>query len=345
MEKKVVSKREKVMAILLGISVLLVVLAVYLFSTYRDSNKKEYIAYAEKYNVNYSVKLKENEHFGETQGKGEVYVSKLVDDITTNLSYQLEYGDVDVEISYTYKVYVLMEISLKDHSKPIYSTNYPIKDVSTPVVAKSVVIFNEIVSVDYDTYSSNATAFISAYGLSNATTKLTVVMEVKSTALHEDFVKNSTLNTNVKVNIPVNDSTFEISIAENSSRDNKVLLKSTTAEHLKVSALMYALLAVLIFVIRILYRNRTRNAKEIFEDKLDDILGNYESYIQKINGELNLSKYELIEIGEFEDLLEIKEALNKPVLMIEKEDVVDFVILDKNNLSYVYKLRVEESVK
>ena len=96
MEKKVITRREKVMTILLCISIVLALLSVYLFSTYKDSSKNEYIGYAEKYSTDYSVKLKDNDYFGEEQGKGEVYVSELVDAIDANLSYRLEYGDVDV---------------------------------------------------------------------------------------------------------------------------------------------------------------------------------------------------------------------------------------------------------
>ena len=94
-----------------------------------------------------------------------------------------------------------------------------------------------------------------------------------------------------------------------------------------------------------MYKKKTRNAKEVYEDKLDDILGNYESYIQKVHGNLVIDAYDMVEVTEVEDLLEIRETLNKPILMVERDNTVDFVILDKNNVSYIYKLRVEESAK
>lgn len=342
-EEMKLTRREKVMLTMLCISVFLAILSVGLFYTNRKSVKKEYLAFEEKYNASYIVELKDNEHFGDAMNPGGVYISKLADNVRTNLSYRLEYGDVEVTTSYTYKVYVLTELSVKDHTKPVYSKKDMIVNVSTPVEGKSVIIFNEVVNVDYDTCLKESKDFASEYGLTNVTTKVTVVMEVQTIATNKKFVKDSILNTNVKVNIPVTDSTFTVDVAENSTRNQKVLLKSSESSHLGTISFVYALFAVGVFVLRIVYKRKTRDGKEIYEDRLEDILSNYESYIQKVHGEVSLDGYDLVEVSDIEDLLEIKETVNMPILMIEGENSTEFVILNKNNLSYVYRL--EESVE
>ena len=123
---------------------------------------------------------------------------------------------------------------------------------------------------------------------------------------------------------------------------SKILLKSVDVSHLKTSSIIYALFAVVVFVIRNVYRKKTRDEKEIYESKLNDILTNYDSYIQRLHGDISLDSYEFVELTSIEDLLEIKETINLPIIMIEKENLVEFVILDKSNLSYIYKLSIEE---
>ena len=337
------TRRDKVLLSLLCISVFLAILAVGLFFTNNKSKRNDYMKFDEKYNASYIVQLRNNDHFGNSMNSGNVYISSLVYNIRNNLSYRLEYSDVNVETEYTYNVYVLMEINVKDQKKPVYTKRNVVKSVITPIEAKNVIIFNEVVDVNYSTYLLEAKNFALEYGLSNTTTNLTVVLEVSSTAKHDEFVKDSKLNTSVKVNIPVNDSTFVVDVVESSTRDERVLLKSSSSNHLGTTSVVYAIFAVGVFVLRVVYKKKTRDDKEIYSDRLEDIMSNYDSYIQKVNGDISYDGFDFIEVDDIEDLLEIKETINLPILMIERDVMTDFVILNKNNLSYIYRL--EEGAK
>ena len=64
------------------------------------------------------------------------------------------------------------------------------------------------------------------------------------------------------------------------------------------------------------------------------------SYIQKLNNEFDFEGHQILEIKSFEDLLQIKETLNKPILMTEKSLAMEtyFFIPSEKNV-YVYELK------
>ena len=73
---------------------------------------------------------------------------------------------------------------------------------------------------------------------------------------------------------------------------------------------------------------------------LRKILSNYGSYIQKLNNEFDFDCYQILEIKSFEDLLQVKETINKPILMTEKLSAMEtyFFIPSENNV-YIYELK------
>ena len=73
---------------------------------------------------------------------------------------------------------------------------------------------------------------------------------------------------------------------------------------------------------------------------LRKIMSNYGSYIQKLNNELTFDDCQLLEIKSFEDLLQIRETINKPILMTEKASAMESYFFIPNGKDvYVYEFK------
>ena len=97
----------------------------------------------------------------------------------------------------------------------------------------------------------------------------------------------------------------------------------------------------------VIYTKKTRTAKSVYQKELKKILNNYSPYIQKVNGSFNLRGYQVLRINMFTDMLEIRDTLQQPILMIEneKKDGVFFIIPSNTKILYVYGIKVSDIEK
>ena len=80
----------------------------------------------------------------------------------------------------------------------------------------------------------------------------------------------------------------------------------------------------------------------IYEKEIKSIMSNYDSYIQKINGSYDIGTSQVLKIETFNDMLEIRDTLRQPILMLENEQKngTFFIIPATNSIIYTYALRV-----
>ena len=64
----------------------------------------------------------------------------------------------------------------------------------------------------------------------------------------------------------------------------------------------------------------------ILSKEVKKILRNYRQYIQKIDNKINYEKYEQIKVSTFTDLLEIRDTLQQPILMITEDSNTKFIV-------------------
>ena len=69
-------------------------------------------------------------------------------------------------------------------------------------------------------------------------------------------------------------------------------------------------------------------------------MSNYGSYVQKLNNEFNFEEYQILEIRSFEDLLQVRDTINKPILMTERPVVKEtYFFIPSEKSVYIYELK------
>ena len=102
------------------------------------------------------------------------------------------------------------------------------------------------------------------------------------------------------------------------------------------------------FIVKlIIYTNNTRTAKNVYDKELKKLLNNYGPYIQKVDGTFNLRGYQALKIETFEDMLEIRDTIQQPILMVEntKQNGVFFIIPSNTKILYIYSIKVSDIEK
>ena len=102
-----------------------------------------------------------------------------------------------------------------------------------------------------------------------------------------------------------------------------------------IDALMIALLAAFIYL--------TRTPDITYTARVKKITSQYKSYIQKINNLFETRGYQIIMVDTFDEMLEIRDTIQAPILMHENEDKTccKFMIPTDSKLLYTYLISVE----
>ena len=119
-----------------------------------------------------------------------------------------------------------------------------------------------------------------------------------------------------------------------------ILLKENNSEDLK----KYLILSIAMFVLGLLnlamllrYNSKTRSAEKMYEAELNKILFDYKSYVQKISTPLNYTKYEIIKLETFTELMQTREDVQAPILMYtEKNRLKTVFTMMKDDVLYIY---------
>ena len=311
---------------------------------YISKDRNQYITYDEKSDVDYKVHLKENDFYTEEYlGKNNGYVATLIDKIETNFQYDMAFSE-KISYQYSYKIVADVEVTDERVNASIYHYTEDLRKIDLLNTTGDISI-DEYLDIDYSKYNSIISRFKDVYDLNNTTANLNIYLYVNI----QNIDKSNTISLlNRKVSsltIPLTEKTVSIDIGNNiiSSTNNRLeVTKYTNHAWILLIAAFYLAICIIYLIYLIVYYNRTRTAQMIYDKEIRSIMNNYDGYIQRINGSYDIGTSQVLKIESFNDMLEIRDTLKQPILMLENKakDGSFFIIPATNSIIYTYALRV-----
>ena len=311
---------------------------------YISKDRNQYITYDERSNVDYKVHLKENDFYTEEYlGKNNGYVATLIDKIETNFQYEMAFSE-KISYQYSYKIVADVEVTDERVNASIYHYTEDLRKIDLLDTTGDIAI-DEYLDIDYSKYNSIISRFKDVYDLNNTTANLNIYLYVNI----QNIDKSNTISLlNRKVSsltIPLTEKTVSIDIGNNiiSSTNNRLeVAKYTNHAWILLIAAFYLAICIIYLIYLIVYYNRTRTAQMIYDKEIRSIMNNYDGYIQRINGSYDIGTSQVLKIESFNDMLEIRDTLKQPILMLENKakDGSFFIIPATNSIIYTYALRV-----
>ena len=349
-EQKIIlqhQKRRRKHKIKLAIeSIVIIIISIIIIVTYFCLSKNEYNRYTEKAKVDYKVNLKENEFYEEDYlDEKNTIIASLIKDLEVEFKYNL---NLEQDQDYTYSYKILAKTSVKESSRDntIYETTQELLSKEVQESNAKDLEIAEKVTIDYNEYNEKINKFINVYKLDNTTSTLNLEMYVYVINKYdgEQINRDSKVMT---LNIPLTTKTVDISIDSNVIKDEgNILSKKSEYDNLTYMlgiGFVLLVIGVAIFIKFIKYVLETRSAEKMYEQELKRILFNYKSYIQKINNEIDYNNYKIIQINTFNEILEMRDTMQSPILMYteENEDRTKFMIM-KDGILYLNILGAKE---
>ena len=343
-EYKILDRKERNKIIIKNIIIILIIFVAIcgLFIT-KNIIKNKIINnfYLESSNIDYKVYLKDNNFFGkEYLEKDNQYIANLIDYIKPNFEYKLEGLEKKIT-KYSYKIVADVNVEDRTTYKSLYNFRDEISNEIFDKVNSSSITINKQLEIDYNKYNNIINEFVNTYDLNNSDAVLKISMYVNVLDKNNNVLNNN--NTPVaSLSIPLTTKTVSIDMKVDSIDQNSL----KTYENMKDEVYLYAIMIlfaidVILIIKLLLFILGTKDEKGIYNIRLKRIMSNYGSYIQKINNEFDFSDNQILEVKSFEDLLQIKETLNEPILMTDKLSAMEtyFFIPNGKNI-YVYELKM-----
>ena len=194
----------------------------------------------------------------------------------------------------------------------------------------------------------SAERFIKTYNLSGTTANLVLKMHVNVTGVSEEFSNDRNSNSYVaSVSIPLTSKTVEVKITSAIPAEAEKILSYTTekeSEVFKTVAIILASVGALLFLVLLAFGYLSRNIDVTYDIKVAKLVRNYKSFIQKIRNKFDTDGYQLLVIDTFNEMLEIRDITQSPILMEENEDRTcsKFYIPTNTKLLYLFEIKVED---
>lgn len=298
------------------------------------------IQFTENSNIDYKVYLNENDFFKEDYlGRDNKYIASLINYIEADFKYQLKAQQKNESYKYSYRVEA--EISVQDEEANGFlfqDKEVLVQDKEYSANTSNILSLNEKITVDYNKYNDLVKSFIETYDLDEYVATVTINMYVKVLDVEG---QGDTSKPVMSLNIPLTRKTMAIDIESNEVNQNMVDVYKTVdnTEYVYIAMGLLAVAAILVIRLRYFVRD-TESEIALYEMKLRKIMTNYSSYIQKISNEFKFGDRQILEVRLFEDLLQIRETINKPILMLEGEEAMDtYFFIASEDTTYLYELK------
>lgn len=319
----------------------------YFYSNFKDNNE---IVYNNIGTPDYRLYLKDNALGIDYLDKKDilnskkVYLVDLIDKLDVDFDYEFNINEPSIV---DFKYHIVAEIIINDinNEKELYSDKV---DLATPKVAKmesdnKYKIKEKITDIDFAYYQSLANSYSNQFG-GETKNYLKIYLEVQKYNDHEE--KNFVLNDNneVPIIIPLDSNAMITSIThtnlvETNRRMERIGFLKTKEEILYLASISIVL--VIYFILN-LYNLLCvlRNKKSIYEKYIGKVLKKYDKYIAESSTIIDLKKFDVIKIKNFDELMDVYNNLELPIVYCEVVKGQKSYFYIKNNKD-IYLLQIK----
>ena len=283
-------------------------------------------------NIDYKVYLKPNKFYEQKYlTKDKKYISSIIDYIDIDVNYKLN-SSKSLDFNYTYKVDASIgsQYELNGVVAELWKKNYNLVPVKSTKQNTSSINLNDNIKIDYNKYDNLAKGFKQEYGIVADTflsINVTITADAKIPNSSLEIKENNTIN----LKIPLNKAVTDISITGNAPVTKNIT--QTIKGHVKMNyvllipSIILALISAPICFISFYKLFKITNVSQyLLQQKR--ILKNYSDIIAEVTTKPDLVGAKIVEVKDFEDLINIEEELRVPILFYElqKEDESWFII-------------------
>lgn len=316
----------------------------------KTPDRTELVAnYTSKPTINYRVYLKPNKFYEQKfLTKDKKYISNIIDYIEIDFDYSFSSSKA-VNYTYNYKVdaNINSQYELNGSVAELWKKTYNLVPLKTETKQSSFVKTSEKVRIDYNKYDDLAKKFRDEYGVV-ADTKLTVNIDVSINGTVES--NNLSEAKTITLTIPLNKAVTDVTVLGESPSTNNITknIKGETNVNyvLLIPALLIALASLPATIVTFYKLFKITNVSQYLVEQRK-ILKGYGDIIAEVTTKPDLLDLKIVEVKNFEDLINIEEELRVPIIFYElsgKDESWFIITSGTQAYRYILKSNVEMEI-
>lgn len=302
----------------LSIFLFLIFFAICLFFSSKtfEKEKQSPVKYSEKRNVNYRVYLNNNPFYDKDYlDMDKAYVASLIKNIDVNFNYKFKITELS-NISFDYKIIGELIIENNNGTNRYFEKKYTLLDNQAKKLENGNNFdIKENIKIDYGYYNQLANNFRSAYGV-DTNSYLNLYMEINSNSSEKLNYKINDVN-KILLKIPLSEKAVEIKFDQNNGEITKQVVREGNIifnKNYLILEIIFLLLTIYFFLKTVKYIVSIMKKNTKYDKFVNNILKEYDRLIVETNTDIDLKKYNIIEIKKFTELLDVRDNLKCPIL-------------------------------
>ena len=311
-----------------------------------QAGREKLYSYNYNSNLNYKVYLKNNQFFTSPYiGMNKQYITSLIDHIDVDAVYNFQSTE-ELDYSYNYEIVATAKglyQNTEGEDVEVWSKAYPIANQGNQSGSGKAFTINKNVQLNYNEYNDIMTDFRNQFGLS-IDARVDLSMKINITAgLKGTSEKGLQSSNTMTLEIPLLQQTLNIKPNYVNSGGDTIYKEASENAEMNIPLLAFGvvLLVISLVVFKILVKSLlvvTRKSEYVLA--LNKILKEYADIIAETHNMPDLDKYDVINVKNFNDLVDVEEELHSPILYFEvKENVESVFVIVNNTTAYKFTLR------
>lgn len=315
--------------------------AAHLLITGFNTTSEQYFGYKEKGNIDYVVNLKSGNFLNEESlASGEIYYADTIDSVDTNYKYSADFTHpVTGEYSYYFVAKVTAERGMGEQ---VWSKTTQLTEKTTKKINNS-----KKLSIDakqpiyYQDYNKVLQDFIDNYS-APSTGKLIVQLVVEGKFDTEIMDRAATLKSTIDLTMPLAQESIKFTVSADTDNNGKIYTKKVDIDNDSRRFSRFAGMLVVVSIIYLIvcqiradYIERKKHAYEYTVKKLRD---DYDNLIVDLTKAPAVGKLHLVEVMEFDELLDVRNSVKQPINYFEAKDGAHFILIN-DRLAWEYVVR------
>ncbi len=296
------------------------------------------VVYKENSEIVPNVILKKDEYYQENEAK-DIYITDFIDKIQSAFAYTLTFSS-HIKGEYNYQIMGSLKASKTDSKEEILSKYLEKQEKKKFTVDGNVININDDFTIDFNKYLAEYRQFKDTANIDLAG-YINFQVTINYNVYNEDIAKYITGNKNLNIVIPLDNTTTKLEITPKKEETKSAFSEPTNKEKRLytiiyiefIEAIILFILLIIIIIKKIVHQDT------LYEATLKDLMKDYGEVLVEVTKIPDLTKYEVLFITNFNDLVDTQNELRIPIIYKEviKDHETVFMILHEDK-AYVYKL-------
>lgn len=308
------------------ITVIIIVISIFISIRSFPNSSNSIYQYTTFQNTDYKVYLTPNEFYTQDYlEKDNLYLKDLTKYIEFNFLYNYN-ASMKENINCKYDILSTLYIEYSNTGQVVLEKEHPIIENKTIQQQYSNKIdINEKINIDYQKYNGEVEKFKEQFNLP-ITAYLVINFNVQAGIENQEKISTS------KVTIYLNQPAYEIKVKDSDEEQNTILETEGVNKNTNFILLNTGILLFSISLGYLLYQIWKIQLKENqkIQVKVSKILKKYREIIVELEYKPNFEMKNVVDVKEFDELIDVEEEIRNPILFFEDEGQFVFLIMDDN---------------